>query len=66
MKRFIVLFCIIFNLCFGYKMDIKINKLKQEKQLKIKKRNSLYTKKWIVANVKKRKNTAFNDIKQTK
>lgn len=45
MKRFIVLFCIIFNLCFGYKMDIKINKLKQEKQLKIKKRNSLYTKK---------------------
>lgn len=37
MKRFIVLFCIIFNLCFGYKMNIKINKLKEEKQLKIEK-----------------------------
>ena len=37
MKKLIVLFCIIFNLCFGYKMDIKINKLKEEKQLKIEK-----------------------------
>lgn len=37
MKKLIVFFCIIFNLCFGYKMDIKINKLKEEKQLKIEK-----------------------------
>lgn len=37
MKKLIVLFCIIFNLCFGYKIDIKINKLKEEKQLKIEK-----------------------------
>lgn len=37
MKKLIVLFCIIFNICFGYKMDIKINKLKEEKQLKIEK-----------------------------
>lgn len=37
MKKLIVLFCIIFNLCFGYKMDIKINKLKEEKHLKIEK-----------------------------
>lgn len=37
MKKLIVLFCIIFNLCFGYKIDIKINRLKEEKQLKIEK-----------------------------
>lgn len=37
MKRFIVLFCIIFNFGFAYKIDIKINKLKEEKQLKIEK-----------------------------
>lgn len=63
MKKLIVLFCIIFNLCFGYKMDIKINKLKWGKTVKNRKRNSLYSKKWMVANVKKRKNTAFSDIK---
>lgn len=37
MKKFIVLFCVIFNFCFAYKIDIKINKLKEEKQLKIEK-----------------------------
>lgn len=37
MKKFIVLFCIIFNFCFAYKIDGKINKLKEEKQLKIEK-----------------------------
>ena len=49
MKRFIVLFCIIFNLCFGYKMDIKINKLKEEKQLKIEKEIAYIQKQeWLV------------------
>ena len=49
MKKFIVLFCMIFNLCFGYKIETKINKLKEEKQLKIEKEIAYIQKQeWLV------------------
>ena len=49
MKKFIVLFCMIFNLCFGYKIETKINKLKEEKQLKIEKEIAYIQKnEWLI------------------